>query len=122
MAVLTPFLLRSVIAVSSILLTILSGVAIYKCVFAVVLLDKHLPLDGYVWVDILGRAGSGKPERHVVNLRLGSECEVAVWIAAGCGIFAGVMGILRALFEEWQRWRGSGKASCADQLVRYDEY
>lgn len=109
MPVLTPFLLRSVIAISSILLTLLSGVAIYKCAFAVVLLDKNLPLDGYVWVDILGRAGSGKPERHVVNLRLGGECEIAVWIAAGCGIFAGVMGVVRALFEERQRWRGGGK-------------
>ncbi|EAT79276.1 hypothetical protein SNOG_13392 [Parastagonospora nodorum SN15] len=73
MIVSTPSFLRGVIALSSTLLTVLSGVAIYKCVFAVLLLAKSLPLDGYVWVDILGMAGSGKPEKHVVNLRLGGE-------------------------------------------------
>ncbi|KAH3994414.1 hypothetical protein HBI56_161790 [Parastagonospora nodorum] len=109
MIVSTPSFLRGVIALSSTLLTVLSGVAIYECVFAVLLLAKSLPLDGYVWVDILGMAGSGKPEKHVVNLRLGGECEVAVWVAAGCGIGAGVMGVVRALFEERQRWRGVGK-------------
>jgi hypothetical protein len=120
MVVSTPSLLRGVIALSSILLTTLSGVAIYKCVFAVLLLAKSFPLDGYVWVDILGMAGSGKPEKHVVNLKLGGECEVAVWVAAGCGIGAGVMGVVRALFEERQRWRGVGKV-CCNRADAYDE-